>query len=1449
MNNIIKLIIQLENQAKAQMEQMQAEMNSIRNTAKQVDAALDSIDGNGLNQVSNNAKQADSSMDQVRNSAKGVDAAVDSIDGKSLNQVRGVTTQVNSAMTSAKGSANQLDVAIGGVNGYTLNQATVSAGQLDTTIDGARMSANQADTALDRIDGSGFSRTSITAEMLRAILLILLTIAQQLNIVLNTISSKGLDKATIDAKELDQALKLLNNTAKNTQTNVGGIGNSARTTSSSFGFLRTAASMTAGMIGYDLVNSMAQAARESINAAGNIQSFGKRLGMSKGEINTFKGSMDKLQETFQKVDMNAVGAAALEMGVKFKIPKQSMADLAETMAVTTSAFVREGRTQTDAILAISDAMDGQWKRMLELGIKQEDLMKNGWSGDLKDKDSLLKALNKTLEEMGFTDTAKQVQTLDEAWQVLTVAGGQLLSSVLIPLTPVFIDIASGIVSVIDGIKSFISNMQQAWNALPDWAQLGIIIGGVGVAFSLLSTIMLVKLIPSIVASTLSFINMLLPLFGVNASALTAAGGFTVLAGAIWATLAPVLPFIAAAVLIAVAIFEIGKAFGWWTDVSSMIEAISDGIRRLWESFVNSPQVIGTIESIRNAWQSLVDYLGPAFDQIQGWFNDFIGIGGNGEWDFVRSLIDAFSALGDVLGFVWSILEPIISLLIGTAIDNIQRLIDLILLLIDGFNQFIEILIIVGEFLTTVFAPVWELISQILNLIWIYVQQIITIFDLFMQGQISLPEMLSMIWNLILQLFITIFNLILQTVIQWVTQLVQWAIQAGLGFLQGIGQWLSQLPGRIYNWLLNVLGSVASWASNFVAKARQAGSDFVNGVINYVKNLPQKVYDEFVKIGTKINDAVSNAVEAAKNFGKDIKDAVLNALGIHSPGIIQESVLGEIKNTIIGIIDSTVDAGKAAYGYGKGIVDNFRASGADNLGSDVLSGEMIANQDMNIQQNVNTDEVDTEGLGQEAMEGLNTMGIDVTTLFGGMNEQVGFALMNMDATTATSFANMLLAEQSNMGLMQTHMSSSLLQIVNYIRNSMNNAVNLNNAGLNTMLNSTTSVTTRMVSAWNTMKNSIINAASEIRSQATSRFNQLSSTIGEFYGRLQNPSRWGHAGGGGSTPSRRSGGGMNVLKQAMGRAIVQKENLRSYIPTSQLRINNIVDPNSLDHIAPDGGNVPVIDLIRSGALNIIDPNLRAGWSNTIPSNTSHIKNVSRDWNAKGPVIDLVGGIDSGLAFKVRDFEDGTANYGGMESFTKVAEAIFSRIGYDYYYNSDKTGHWLTALQTGSVNCWDGASALIALANVFGLSGSMGHGSWGKDGHVWAMINGRKFDTTGFSKGLGWTPSQSAGPAPKNPAEEQNNILENILKQNKESTDSSENNNNDSSAELTIKGKLEIIHDFLNLPNNISKEEILRLIKNSLGDDKILKALAENTIFQKYDNKEKIRVEKQLRRGQGV
>ncbi|WP_304105299.1 hypothetical protein [Methanobrevibacter ruminantium] len=127
------------------------------------------------------------------------------------------------------------------------------------------------------------------------------------------------------------------------------------------------------------------------------------------------------------------------------------------------------------------------------------------------------------------------------------------------------------------------------------------------------------------------------------------GGLAIAEGAaLW----PILAIIGALALFGVAVYEVGKYFGWWTDVGSMIDAISAGLQRLWSAFINNPDVQSFIQGIKDAWNGVVAALGPVISQVMSFF----GISQGGEFDIVRALI-----LG--IGAAWRNIKPAIMLII------------------------------------------------------------------------------------------------------------------------------------------------------------------------------------------------------------------------------------------------------------------------------------------------------------------------------------------------------------------------------------------------------------------------------------------------------------------------------------------------------------------------------------------------------------------------------------------------------------------------------------------------------------------------------------------------------------------------------------------------------------------------------------------------------------------
>ena len=446
--------------------------------------------------------------------------------------------------------------------------------------------------------------------------------------------------------------------------------------SGGFGFVKSAASMAVGMIGFELVNSLMETTRASMNARSSIQAFGGRLNMSAGEVSSFQSDLDKLQRTFKKVDMDVVGQQAMDMAYRLGLPKSSLTQLTETSAIFTDAMQRNGRSAEDATLALADAMDGEFKRLKEIGISQEDLMKNGWSGDINDKTGLLKAMNGALKDQHYDELAKSVDNLDDAWQVLTISLSNLLEQVLVPLTP-------AILTIIDGVTGFIDLIQN--NA---FVQGAVVVGGLAIGFALLAGAI------AVAAAAEGGLMTLMP--GFIVSLYGAASGFM----AITVAGAPLWAIVAAVAAIAFAIYEVGIAFGWWHDVGSMLDAISSGVMRLWNAFINHPDVQAAISAISGAISVLWGWIQQAGQAIL----DFFGISTGGDFDIVRALIDG-------IGNAWNMLKMALGPVIG-AVQNIIQVFDLFRKGQIDLPQFIwSVLGILANMYVTIFTRIGSFVGN------------------------------------------------------------------------------------------------------------------------------------------------------------------------------------------------------------------------------------------------------------------------------------------------------------------------------------------------------------------------------------------------------------------------------------------------------------------------------------------------------------------------------------------------------------------------------------------------------------------------------------------------------------------------------------------------------------------------------------------------------------------
>ena len=127
------------------------------------------------------------------------------------------------------------------------------------------------------------------------------------------------------------------------------------------------------------------------------------------------------------------------------------------------------------------------------------------------------------------------------------------------------------------------------------------------------------------------------------------------------SLGPVALVIGALVALGVAIYEVGKAFGWWKDVGGMFDAIKTGVFALWDAFMSNPYVIQAIDLIKqgltDAWNAIVGF-GQAVMSALG--------GAGGQFDILSWAINGLQTVLSVVG-------PVVVLAIQGMIQHFRNI--------------------------------------------------------------------------------------------------------------------------------------------------------------------------------------------------------------------------------------------------------------------------------------------------------------------------------------------------------------------------------------------------------------------------------------------------------------------------------------------------------------------------------------------------------------------------------------------------------------------------------------------------------------------------------------------------------------------------------------------------------------------------------------------------------
>ena len=478
-------------------------------------------------------------------------------------------------------------------------------------------------------------------------------------------------------------------------------------------------------------------------SAGQIrESFIKALARGVTDMGSFETMMKGAgaQATLLGTDIQTMGDKFSSMAQKDTLMARTLAETGITMQELGTAMGMTGAT--------ADEVKAKWK---ELDTNQRAAIL-GQAASMNEGESA--------NESYKTSWAGLQDQMNRASDRLARIAGSVLLPVLIPAMKIAGDVVNGLGDAVDFlIKSPLGGLVSILGAAG-----GAFVIAVSGAVALRQFLGFLKL-ETMLDSAATILNTGTKILNGEASGGAAIANallgesFMASAAAAWSAAAgflaatwPLLVIVGVIALVVYAVYELGKSFGWWTDVSSMIDAIKAGIMRLWEAFINHPDVQAVIQALSDVWNALSGAI--AIASVSQAVMDFFGINTGGEFDIVRALIDG-------IGLAWQ----------------------------------------------TITAPIRWVISL--------VGAVINIFSQLLNGQISFQQAVVMIWTTLSTAWGSILNGIRSLIVRMFSRFVTTAIARTNALVLGAVRALQRLPGRAYNALIGVVTKITQAFRNLI----------------------------------------------------------------------------------------------------------------------------------------------------------------------------------------------------------------------------------------------------------------------------------------------------------------------------------------------------------------------------------------------------------------------------------------------------------------------------------------------------------------------------------------------------------------------------------------------------------------------------------------------------------
>lgn len=243
--------------------------------------------------------------------------------------------------------------------------------------------------------------------------------------------------------------------------------------------LRSMGAMVATIFAWDMAMGMIQSTKATIEAKSEMESFYGILHMGTAQINSFNNTLDNTVDKFARINKFQLGSTLTSLAVEFDLTQNEMNKAANVVPMIMNEYLRAGRTTEEAVLAVKDIMQGEFMRLSrETGVGKEELQAAGWSGDTKDIQTLMTALEKVGNSRHWATFAAKANSLNDVILITENRFTEFAANITDRITPWVVRGFNGLIWAFDGLSNAYEGMSGFGQGVTQFLLWGSAIAGV-----------------------------------------------------------------------------------------------------------------------------------------------------------------------------------------------------------------------------------------------------------------------------------------------------------------------------------------------------------------------------------------------------------------------------------------------------------------------------------------------------------------------------------------------------------------------------------------------------------------------------------------------------------------------------------------------------------------------------------------------------------------------------------------------------------------------------------------------------------------------------------------------------------------------------------------------------------------------------------------------------------